>query len=146
MQRKPKDEVWKAVYLPLWTPGKTFLCCSNLALLLVLPQPGEAPSPPGPAAGVPVFWCSEIPLCSRWRAALFFLAQIKCISSDFFSTHKGNEHNLQRLHPALRIHRLEVLCLIILNLQHKNQAASGCSLLNVGRKGTWVLTHRAKGT
>lgn len=76
----------------------------------------------------------------------FFLAQIKCISSDFFSPHKGNEHNLQTLHPALRIHRLEVLCLIILILQHKNQAASGCSLLNVRRKGTWVLTHRAKGT
>lgn len=74
MQRKPKDKVWKAVYLPLRTPGKTFLCCSNLALLLVLHHPGEAPSPTGPAASVPVLWCCEIPHCVAGGEQLFLFS------------------------------------------------------------------------
>lgn len=42
--------------------------------------------------------------------------------------------------PTLRIHGLKVLCLIILHLWHKNQAALGYSVECCRKKGTWAST------
>lgn len=42
--------------------------------------------------------------------------------------------------PALRIHGLEALCLIILHLWHKNQAALGYFAKCCRKKGAWTST------
>lgn len=95
-------------------------------MVQALPQAGEALPRTSPVAIVSAFYYSEIPVCARGQREAHF--QLRLIVFNLFSLFFSflmKEVNITNLwdlqlgvQPALRIHGLEVLCLIILHLYY----------------------------